>query len=222
MKKTFLLFEVLGTATCLYAQSEGNVGINTVNPTAALHVKSKGNTATTQALKVDNADGTNLLTINNDGTVSGVAAVNLSSGTPSAAKGSGIFSGMSSAPQDGYVSPVGNNFSASTFTLDDPAFYKVAQTVPYNTRLDLLTFSLRTATFYYSPMPLTAELYVNGASTGLYAMFYEPFIDPGFTYTSFPSTGSISLQRGALIAFKITGFMDPNINCYVSVRYTEE
>lgn len=150
----------------LSAQSEGNVGINTVNPTATLHVQSNGNTATTQALKVDNADGTNLLTINNDGTVSGVAAVNLSSGTPGSPKTSGIFSGMTPYPSTGYLSPVGNVFEQSSGIQNAQAFFTVAQTVPLNAVLDEMVLSVRSQYFNLSPRPITAELYVNGFATG--------------------------------------------------------
>lgn len=70
----------LGGSLFLSAQNTGNVGINTTTPTATLHVLGKGNTATTQSLKVENSDGTNLLTINDNGTVSGSAVANFGGG----------------------------------------------------------------------------------------------------------------------------------------------
>lgn len=222
MKKTFLLFAVLGTATYLYAQSEGNVGINTTTPTATLHVNSQGSTATTQALKVDNSDGTNLLTINNDGTVSGVAAINLSSGTPTAPKASGIFSGMTSAPNDGFLSPIGNGFITSYSSTNAPAFYSVAQTVPFTTVLEEMTFSLHTISPYYAPRTLMAQLYVNNLPTALIITFYGPFFMANQSYTATSTGGSVILQKGDHFAYRIFGFDTTQINCYLSIRYTEQ
>uniref|UniRef100_A0AAU6WSA6 Uncharacterized protein n=1 Tax=Chryseobacterium endophyticum TaxID=1854762 RepID=A0AAU6WSA6_9FLAO len=77
---------VMGIFLFSISWANAQVGINTQSPTAALHVVSKGNAATTQALKVHNSDGTNLLTINDDGTVTGSAASNLG-GTGSGTNG---------------------------------------------------------------------------------------------------------------------------------------
>lgn len=68
---------LLGAGFALQAQSNGNVGINNSSPTATLHIKSKGATASTQVLKLENADGDNLLTVNDNGTVSGSALTNI-------------------------------------------------------------------------------------------------------------------------------------------------
>ncbi|WP_228377957.1 DUF7151 family protein, partial [Chryseobacterium luteum] len=74
---SILLF---GSFFYVSAQYSGNVGINTTTPTATLNVKGKGNTTATQSLKVENSDGTNLLTINDNGTVSGSAVSNFGGG----------------------------------------------------------------------------------------------------------------------------------------------
>lgn len=63
------------------AQYEGNVGINTSTPTATLNVKGKGNTSATQPLKIENSDGLNLLTITDNGLVSGTITAALSGGS---------------------------------------------------------------------------------------------------------------------------------------------
>ncbi|MFY1047568.1 DUF7151 family protein [Chryseobacterium sp. GP-SGM7] len=57
----------------------GNVGINTTNPTSTLHVKGKGNTSSTETFKLENSNGTNLFSVNDDGTVSGTVVSNLGS-----------------------------------------------------------------------------------------------------------------------------------------------
>lgn len=62
---------VFGSMAFIQAQYEKNVGINIATPTATLHLKGKGSTNATQSLKIDNSTGTNLLTINDDGTASG-------------------------------------------------------------------------------------------------------------------------------------------------------
>ncbi|WP_034705626.1 DUF7151 family protein [Chryseobacterium luteum] len=74
---SILLF---GSFFYVSAQYSGNVGINTTAPTATLNVKGKGNTTITQSLKVENSDGTNLLTINDNGTISGSAVSNFGGG----------------------------------------------------------------------------------------------------------------------------------------------
>jgi len=74
-----LKLSVIACTLCLgskAAAQAGNVGINTITPTATLHVKGNGNTSATQALKLENSDGTNLLTVNDDGSVSGSAVAN--------------------------------------------------------------------------------------------------------------------------------------------------
>lgn len=70
----------MGIAYSLNAQYDGNVGINTTTPTATLNVKGKGTTTSTQALRIENAAGTDLLTINDNGTVSGSSLANFGSG----------------------------------------------------------------------------------------------------------------------------------------------
>lgn len=74
-----LKLSVIACTLCLgskAAAQTGNVGINTTTPTATLHVKGNGNTSATQALKLENSDGTNLLTVNDDGSISGSAVAN--------------------------------------------------------------------------------------------------------------------------------------------------
>lgn len=81
------------------AQYTGNVGINTTTPTATLSVKGKGNTIATQALKVENSDGDNLLTINDNGTVSGLAVSNMGGGNGlNGTAGGQVFVTSSTAP----------------------------------------------------------------------------------------------------------------------------
>ncbi|WP_294238232.1 hypothetical protein [Chryseobacterium sp. sg2396] len=72
MRKIYLsgIF-VFGSMAFVQAQYEKNVGINTATPTATLHLKGKGSTNATQSLKIENSAGTNLITINDDGTASG-------------------------------------------------------------------------------------------------------------------------------------------------------
>lgn len=62
---------VLGSIACMQAQYEKNVGINISTSTATLHLKGKGSSNTTQSLKIENSTGTNLLTVNDDGSASG-------------------------------------------------------------------------------------------------------------------------------------------------------
>lgn len=84
-RKYFIAFAIVFAYHHVTAQS-GNVGINTTAPTSTLHVKSKGNTSSTQNFKLENSDGTNLFTVNDDGTVSGSAVSNLG-GSGSGANG---------------------------------------------------------------------------------------------------------------------------------------
>lgn len=218
-----LLFIVLCCITApLSAQSDGNVGINTTTPTATLHVKSQSLSTTTKTLKLENAAGTDLLTINNDGTVSGLAADNLSSGSPNTPKASGIFSGMTSAPNDGFLSPIGNGFVTSYASDNPPAFYSVAQTVPFNAVLTEMTFSLHTINSYYAPRIIMAQLYVNNSPTAFICTFPSPFYMPNETYTATFTDGSVILQKGDHFAYRIFGFDTPQINCYLSIRYTEQ
>ena len=79
--KILFSFFFLGVFSGMNAQYEGNVGINTTTPTATINIKGKGNTVSTQSLKVENSDGVNLLTINDNGTVSGSAVTTLTSGS---------------------------------------------------------------------------------------------------------------------------------------------
>ncbi|MCC3215616.1 hypothetical protein LIV57_10120 [Chryseobacterium sp. X308] len=70
MKKTVFFVSVLISVTV-----NAQVGINEVNPSAMLDIRSKGNTNTTKALEVSNSNGTELLTILDNGNV-GVNVVN--------------------------------------------------------------------------------------------------------------------------------------------------
>lgn len=222
MKKILLLFAVLGTNTCFFAQTDGNVGINTATPTATLHVLSKGNTATTQALKVDNVDGTNVLTINNDGTVSGTAAVNLTSGTVGTPKASGIFSSVAKQGGNVYLSPNGNGVAAFTTDVGDPAFYEVAHTVPFNAVLSALTFTVNTQLFTFLTAPLTVEVFVNGIGTGYFTNIFSNILVPQSNFTSAPVSNTITVQRGDIIAYRLSNFPQLPVNCYVSMVYTEQ
>lgn len=213
---------LFGCTLAINAQSQGNVGINTATPSANLHIKSSGSTGATQALKVDRADGTNLLTINSDGTVSGAAAANLSGGGQTAAKTSGVFSGMTADNSGGFLSPIGNAFTTSPPNINAPEFFSVAQMLPFNAVLDQMTFSLRSDMFSPTQGPFTVELYINGQSTGMSSMIMEPILFPNTSYISFPVSGSIFLQRGDLFAFHISGLYVPGMNRYVSIRYTEQ
>lgn len=76
LKKYFTASAILLLCQHMMAQT-GNVGINTTSPTSTLHVKSKGSTSATQNFKLENSDGTNLFTVNDDGSVSGSAVSNL-------------------------------------------------------------------------------------------------------------------------------------------------
>lgn len=84
-EKYFIAAAIVFTCHYMTAQS-GNVGINTTSPTSTLHVKSKGNTSSTQSFRLENSDGTNLFTVNDDGTVSGSSVSNLG-GSGSATNG---------------------------------------------------------------------------------------------------------------------------------------
>jgi hypothetical protein len=53
----------------LALHTNGNVGIGSVTPAARLEVRGDGNSSTTTALDVENAAGTSLLTVRNDGSV---------------------------------------------------------------------------------------------------------------------------------------------------------
>lgn len=64
MKKTVFLASILISAS-IFAQ----VGINETNPTATLDIKSKGNTNATKALEINNSNGTEILTILDNGNV---------------------------------------------------------------------------------------------------------------------------------------------------------
>lgn len=64
MKKNVIIICLL-MATPAIAQ----VGINEVNPSAMLDIKSKANTASTKAFKVSNADGTEMVTVLDNGNV---------------------------------------------------------------------------------------------------------------------------------------------------------
>lgn len=76
LKKYMIAVAVLFASHHITAQN-GNVGINTTSPSATLHVKGKGNTTATQSFKLENSDGTNLFSINDDGTVAGTVVSNL-------------------------------------------------------------------------------------------------------------------------------------------------
>jgi len=64
MKKTILSLSLMIT-TILYSQ----VGINEVNPSATLDIKSKGNTNSTKALEINNSDAKELVTVLDNGNV---------------------------------------------------------------------------------------------------------------------------------------------------------
>ncbi len=76
MKNRILSIILFYLAANLISAQTGNVGINTTTPSASLNVKGKGNTSATQNFKLENSDGTNLLTVNDDGSVSGSAVSN--------------------------------------------------------------------------------------------------------------------------------------------------
>lgn len=224
MKKLLLSFILISTTTTLFAQYEGHVGINTETPTSTLHVKSKGSTANTQSLKVESSTGTNLLTINDDGTVSGTAAANLSSGSVVTPKASGLFSSMSAKTSSGYLSTAGDTFGIiNATTTNYLVFTGVAQTVPFDARLNLLTFRITPSVIsdVLLTTPLSVELYVNGSSTGLVATIINTVISYGSYYVSAPTSPSIRVYRGDLIAYRLRNFPEGQINCAVSMKYTE-
>lgn len=64
MKKNVIIGSLL-IATHAFAQ----VGINEANPSAMLDIKSKGNTAATKSLKISNLEGTEMLTVLDNGNV---------------------------------------------------------------------------------------------------------------------------------------------------------
>ncbi|MDR6515331.1 DUF7151 family protein [Chryseobacterium camelliae] len=72
---------LLGSIAFMHAQYDKNVGINIPTPTATLHLKGKGSDNTTQSLKIENSVGTNLLTVNDDGTASGSVLAGLGGGS---------------------------------------------------------------------------------------------------------------------------------------------
>ena len=47
--------------------SDGLLAVGTLTPTARIHIKGSGNTSSTYAVKVDNSDDSNLLSVRNDG-----------------------------------------------------------------------------------------------------------------------------------------------------------
>lgn len=65
MKKKFIICLHVVCITLANAQ----VGINEVNPSATLDIKSKGNTNATKALEVNNSSGTEMLTVLDNGNV---------------------------------------------------------------------------------------------------------------------------------------------------------
>lgn len=70
MKRIFTSVVVLLGTTIAYAQYEGRVGINTDTPTATIDIKSKtGTDATTKNLELQNANGTKLVTVLDNGNV---------------------------------------------------------------------------------------------------------------------------------------------------------
>ncbi|WP_123947265.1 hypothetical protein [Chryseobacterium pennae] len=64
MKKTVFFASILLSATTI-----AQVGINEVTPSAMLDIKSKGNTNATKALEISNSNGTELLTVLDNGNV---------------------------------------------------------------------------------------------------------------------------------------------------------
>ena len=198
------------------------MGINTTQPTATLHVKSNGSTSTTQVLKVDNIAGTNLLTINDDGTVSGTAAVNLTSGTVSTPKGSGIFTATASSFINCFLSPSGNSSVSTNGSPNDPAFYTVAQTVPYNTTVDKLNIKVRATINTIGTNPIIAQLWVNNVPTNLTVAFFPIQYIAGQNYSASNNTVSIPLLAGDIIAYRILGLGSSQLIGYVSMRYTEQ
>jgi len=142
------------------AQYEKNVGINTVTPTAALSVKGNGNTVATQALKLENSDGINLLTINNNGTVSGSAMANLAGGGVS---NGFLFTNLNSSATISTASQVVNISGNYTLTLP---------TTPSNGQL----------VYIISPNN-------NGAvnANGKQIILQDGSQLPGFDYTTFPN-----------------------------------
>lgn len=64
MKKILFFVSVLMSASIL-----AQVGINEINPTATLDIKSKGNTNATKALEVNNSSGTEIFTVLDNGNV---------------------------------------------------------------------------------------------------------------------------------------------------------
>lgn len=83
MRTIFLLLP------CIYfAQTTGNIGINTTSPTATLDILSSGNTNATKAFRISNSTPLEILTIQNDGNVginsslaaSNTAQLNVNSG----------------------------------------------------------------------------------------------------------------------------------------------
>lgn len=222
MKKTLLLCMLSGITVSLKAQYEGHVGINTPTPSATLHVKSQGSAVTTQSLKIENSAGANLLTINDDGTVSGTAAANLASNTSATPKGSGIFTATAASCSNCHLSPNGN--TVVSFPGAPPAgdFYIVAQAVPYNTSLDNLRFSIRATANTTSTNPIIVQLIVNGVATGFSAVIFNNIYSAGQTYIATPSSGSLLLSAGDLIAYRILGLTANQLIGYVSLRYTEQ
>ncbi|MFP3598625.1 hypothetical protein [Chryseobacterium sp. SIMBA_029] len=56
-------------AITFYSFAFGQVGINENSPSATLDIKSKGNTATTKALEINNSNGTEMVTVLDNGNV---------------------------------------------------------------------------------------------------------------------------------------------------------
>lgn len=76
MKRIFTSAVVLLGTTIAYAQYEGRVGINTETPAATIDIKSKtGTTSATKNLELQNASGTKLVTVLDDGKV-GIGTAN--------------------------------------------------------------------------------------------------------------------------------------------------
>lgn len=65
--KIKLLFVALATVSIGFAQEK--TGINTTDPEATLDIRSNGNSSSTKALKINNADNTEIVTVLDDGKV---------------------------------------------------------------------------------------------------------------------------------------------------------
>ncbi|WP_156104466.1 hypothetical protein [Chryseobacterium populi] len=65
MKKSLIIVSVALISNLMFAQ----VGINTPDPQASLDIQSKGNTASTKAMRINNSDNTEMITITDAGRV---------------------------------------------------------------------------------------------------------------------------------------------------------